>query len=61
MTMPRPIPAFNLTPEEKALLDKVAAVCDARADGYRCGMEHAKQLLLHYLILARKDEKNAES
>jgi hypothetical protein len=56
MTMPRPVPVFQLTPEEKALFDKFCAVCDARADGYRCGMEHSKQMFVQFLILQRKQE-----
>jgi len=55
--IPRPVPV-QLAPDEVLIAEKFFAVCDARAEGFRLGMEQAKKMFAQYLISQRhKQEK----
>jgi hypothetical protein len=56
----RPVPMpLKLLDEEIPIAEKFFATCDARVDGFRLGMEQAKQMFVQYLITQRKEANDA--
>jgi hypothetical protein len=58
MARPVPIP-IKLTDEERIVAERFFSLCDGRADGFRFGMEQAKQMFVQFLIAQRKEASDA--
>jgi hypothetical protein len=48
-----------LTDEERIVAERFFSLCDGRADGFRFGMEQAKQMFVQFLIAQRKEASDA--